>query len=45
VALESSLHTVRTHLKRIYAKTGTHRQASLVALLVNVVGAMDTEVN
>lgn len=28
--------TVRTHLKRVLAKTGTHRQAQLVALLVRV---------
>ncbi len=42
-ALDSSLHTVRTHLKRIFAKTGTHRQASLVSLLVNTVGALDLE--
>ena len=27
------LGTVRTHLKRILAKTGTHRQAQAVALL------------
>jgi len=44
-ALDSSLHTVRTHLKRIFNKTGTHRQASLVSLLVNAVGALDMEVN
>lgn len=41
-ALDSSLHTIRTHLKRIFAKTGTHRQASLVSLLVNAVGALDS---
>ena len=28
--------TVRTHLKRVLAKTGTHRQAQLVALLARV---------
>lgn len=31
-----SLHTVRTHLKRILDKTGTHRQAALVRLLAVV---------
>ncbi|MCP3053783.1 helix-turn-helix transcriptional regulator [Aurantimonas marianensis] len=29
----NSVHTVRTHLKSIFAKTGTHRQSQLVALL------------
>lgn len=29
-----SLHTARGHLKNIFAKTGTHRQANLVRLLV-----------
>ncbi|MBN9427095.1 MAG: helix-turn-helix transcriptional regulator [Burkholderiales bacterium] len=32
-----SLATVRTHLKRILAKTGTHRQAQAVALLARSV--------
>lgn len=31
-----SLHTVRTHFKRIFDKTGTHRQAELVRLLAVV---------
>jgi len=30
------LGTVRTHLKRVLAKTGTHRQAQLVALLARI---------
>lgn len=29
----NSVHTVRTHLKSIFSKTGTHRQSQLVALL------------
>ncbi|WP_206452990.1 helix-turn-helix transcriptional regulator [Aurantimonas marina] len=29
----NSVHTVRTHLKAIFSKTGTHRQSQLVALL------------
>lgn len=33
------LGTVRTHLKRILSKTGTHRQAQAVALLTRSVGA------
>jgi DNA-binding CsgD family transcriptional regulator len=31
--LKVSLNTARTHLKRIFEKTGTHRQAELVLLL------------
>jgi len=27
-------HTVKTHLQRIYAKTGTRRQAEFVELLI-----------
>lgn len=34
--LDVSIGTVRTHLKRCLAKTGTHRQAQLVALLARV---------
>lgn len=34
--LGTGIGTVRTHLKRVLAKTGTHRQAQLVALLVRV---------
>lgn len=33
-ALGVSIHTVRGHLKQIFAKTHTHRQADLVRLLV-----------
>ncbi len=33
IRLGISIETVRTHLKRIFAKTGTHRQADLVRLL------------
>ena len=29
-----SAHTARTHLKRIFLKTETHRQSELVALLL-----------
>ncbi|MFW6067147.1 MAG: helix-turn-helix transcriptional regulator [Myxococcota bacterium] len=29
-----SVHTVRTHLKRAYAKTGTHRQAELARFIL-----------
>ncbi len=29
-----SRHTVRGHLKAVFAKTGTHRQAELVGLLL-----------
>lgn len=32
--LKISVHTARTHLKRIFHKTGTHRQAELVHRLV-----------
>jgi DNA-binding CsgD family transcriptional regulator len=31
-ALGTSLNTVRTHLKQVFLKTGTHRQAELLAL-------------
>jgi DNA-binding CsgD family transcriptional regulator len=34
--LGTGIGTVRTHLKRVLAKTGTHRQAQLVALLARV---------
>ena len=35
--------TVRSHLKRILAKTGTHRQAEAVALIARSVAGLDTE--
>ena len=34
--LRVSRETVRTHLKRIYCKTGARRQAALVALVLGV---------
>lgn len=34
--------TVRSHLKRILAKTGTHRQAEAVALIARSVAGLDT---
>jgi DNA-binding CsgD family transcriptional regulator len=39
-ALRISLHTVRDHLKVIFAKTGTSRQSQLVALLAPTVAAL-----
>ena len=35
-ALEITLSTVRIHLQRVFEKTGTHRQAELVGLLVRL---------
>jgi len=35
-----SMNTVRTHLKRVFAKTGTARQADLVSLLLSGVEAL-----
>lgn len=35
--------TVRSHLKRILAKTGTHRQAEAVALIARSVAGLDTD--
>jgi len=35
-----SLNTVRTHLKNIFAKTGTNRQTELVAFIVRTVATM-----
>ncbi len=32
--LEVSINTVRTHLKRIFVKTGTDRQADLVQIIL-----------
>ena len=34
-AQKMALHTVRTHLKSLFQKTGCHRQSELVALLLN----------
>jgi DNA-binding CsgD family transcriptional regulator/PAS domain-containing protein len=41
VEMTISLNTARTHLKRIYKKTATHRQGALVSLVVNLVGAVN----
>jgi DNA-binding CsgD family transcriptional regulator len=40
VALRISPHTVRDHLKVIFAKTATSRQSQLVALLAPTVAAL-----
>lgn len=40
-ALEITLNTARTHLKRIFDKTGTSRQADLVRLLSGGVAQLD----
>jgi DNA-binding CsgD family transcriptional regulator len=34
--LAVSLPTVRTHLRRVFDKTGTHRQADLVRLILTL---------
>ena len=34
VSLGISVHTARTHLKRVFRKTGTNRQAELVRLIL-----------
>ncbi|MGK6315737.1 LuxR C-terminal-related transcriptional regulator [Neorhizobium sp. DT-125] len=39
-ALSLSLSTVRTHQQRVFEKTGTHRQAELVRLLLGVQGGL-----
>ena len=41
--LEVSMPTVRTHLRQIFEKTGTRRQAQLVSLLLRSVAALRTE--
>jgi len=38
--LNMSIKTARTHLKRIFSKTGTNRQAELVRLLLNSVASL-----
>jgi DNA-binding CsgD family transcriptional regulator len=38
--LEVSVHTVRKQLQALFAKTGTHRQSSLVGLLVRSAAAL-----
>ena len=37
-SLHVSIHTVRSYLKQIFGKTGVHRQASLVKLVVGGIG-------
>jgi DNA-binding CsgD family transcriptional regulator len=42
--LGSSIHTVRTQIKSVFAKTGTRRQGELVALLMQgVLANLETE--
>ena len=41
-AMHIGLGTVRTHLKRILSKTGTHRQAQAVALLARCIATSVT---
>lgn len=37
-ALHLSIHTVRTHLARVFAKTGTHRQSELMRVMMRTIG-------
>ena len=39
-ALGVGLGTVRTHLKRVLTKTGTHRQVALAALIAHSIAAI-----
>ncbi len=39
--LQLSMNTVRTHLRGVFDKTGTRRQAELVALLLRTVATLD----
>jgi DNA-binding CsgD family transcriptional regulator len=39
-ALRVQRNTIRFHLKNIFLKTGTHRQAALVAFLANIAGLL-----
>lgn len=41
-ALNISYNTMRTHMKRIYAKTRTKRQSDLVRFMANLVPALDS---
>ena len=36
----TSVETARTHLRRVLAKTGTHRQSDLVLMLMREVGSV-----
>ena len=38
--LALSMNTVRTHLREVFHKTGTHRQSELVALVLRSVAAL-----
>ncbi len=38
--LNISLETARTHVRRLLAKTGTHRQSDLILVLLREVGAV-----
>lgn len=42
-SLQISTNTARTHLKRIFAKTGTSRQGELISLLLSSPAVVDTE--
>ena len=39
--MDVSFNTVRTHLRQIFDKTGTHRQAELVSLLLRSAAAQE----
>jgi DNA-binding CsgD family transcriptional regulator len=43
VDLDISLHTVKTHLQKLFRKTGTRRQGELVALLHATPAAMPAQ--
>ncbi len=40
-ALDISLHTARSHLRQVFAKTGTARQSQLVSMLLRGVATLD----
>jgi DNA-binding CsgD family transcriptional regulator len=40
--LGTTLHTIRTHLRHIFEKTGTERQIDLVHLLLRILAALQT---
>jgi DNA-binding CsgD family transcriptional regulator len=40
-ALDIAYNTARSHLRAIFAKSGTHRQVQLVALLRSLAGDFD----
>ena len=43
--LEITLNTARTHLKQVFEKTGTKRQAELVRLLLQSPAALSLELS